>query len=87
MAVCDARELPGFLTPILTQLSFQKPRTAFLTIFSRGERQKLSRKGSLHNRVWNSQPSGHESDMHTTEPPERAAKYGLKSLVLDHMYV
>ena len=37
MAVGDAYVFPGFLTPVLTQLFFQKPPTTFLTCFCRGE--------------------------------------------------
>ena len=39
MAVGDAHVFPGFLTPVLTQFSFPKPLTTFLTCFCRGERQ------------------------------------------------
>ena len=53
---------PGFLTPVLTQLSFPKPPTSFLTCFSRGERQKYAGKKVCLNRGSNSQPLGHESD-------------------------
>ena len=59
--------LPGFLT----QLFFPKPLTTFLTCFCRGERQKYTGKKSRLNRGLNSQPSGHEYDMLTTEPPRR----------------
>ena len=45
---------PGFLTPLLTQLFFPKPRTTFLTCFFRGERQKYTRKKSCLIRGSNS---------------------------------
>ena len=37
---------PGFLTPVLTQLFFPKPPTAFLTCFCRGQKQKYAGKKS-----------------------------------------
>ena len=71
MAVGDAHVFPGFLTPVLTLLFFPKSPTTFLTCFCRGERRKYAGKKSRLNRVSNSQPPGHESDMLTTEPPGR----------------
>ena len=71
MAVGDAHVFPGFLTPVLLKLFFQKPPTAFLTCFCRDERRKYARKKVCLIRGSNSQPSGHESDMLTTEPPRR----------------
>ena len=76
MAVGDTYVFPGFLTPVLTQLFFPKPPTTFLTCFCRGERRKYAGKKSGFNRGSNSQPPGHESDTHTTEPPG----WGLKTL-------
>ena len=73
MAVGDAHVLPGFLTPALTQLFFPKPPTTFLTGFCRGERRKYAGKKARLNRLLNSQPPGHESDMLTTEPPGRGS--------------
>ena len=66
VAVGDAHVFPGFLKPVLTQLS-SKPPTTFLTYFGRGERRKKVRL----NRVSNSQPPGHGSDTLTIEPPRR----------------
>ena len=71
MAVGDAYVLPGFLTPVLTQLLFPKPPTTFLTCFCRGERRTYAGKKSRLNRGSNSQPPGHQSDTLTTEPPGR----------------
>ena len=71
MAVGDAYVFPGFLTPELTQISFPKPPTTFLTCFCRGERRKYAGKKSRLNWGSNSQPPGHESDTLTTEPPGR----------------
>ena len=71
MAFSDAYVFPGFLTPVLTQLFFPKPPTTSLTCFCRGERQKYAGKKSRLNRGSNSQPSRHESDTLTTEPPGR----------------
>ena len=69
MTVGDPYVFPGFLTPVLTQLSFPKPPTTFPTCFCRGERQKYTGKKSHLNRGSYSQPPDHESDMLTTEPP------------------
>ena len=68
MAVGDAYVFPGFLTPVLTQLFFQKPPTTFLTYFCRGERRKYAGKKSRLYRGSNSQPPGHESDTLTSHP-------------------
>ena len=64
MAVGDALTFPGFLTPVLTQLSFQSQRI----FFSHASAEVRGKKDRL-NRVSNSQPPGHESDPLTTEPP------------------
>ena len=48
--------------------SFPKPLITFLTCFSRGERQKYTRKKVRLDWISNSQPPGHEFDMLTTEP-------------------
>ena len=71
MAVGDAHAFPCFLTPVLTQISFLKPPTTFLTCFNRGEKQKCTGKKFHLNLVSNSQPPGHESDTLTTMPPGR----------------
>ena len=71
MAVGDAHVFPDFLTPVLTQLFFPKPPTAFLTCFCRGERRKYAEKKVRLNRESNSQTLGHESDTLTTEPSGR----------------
>ena len=76
---------PGFLTPVLTQLSFPKPPTTFLTCFCRGERRKYARKKSRLKRGSNSQPPGHESDTLTTEPPRRAVWLWNRLLLLKHL--
>ena len=69
MAVGDAYVFPGFLTQVVTQLFFPKPPTTFLTCFCRGQRRKYAGKKCRFNCGSNSQPSGHESDTLTTEPP------------------
>ena len=69
MSVGGAHVFPGSLTPVLTQLFFQKRRTTFLTCSSIGERRKYAGKKVRLNLVSNSQPPGHESDTLTTEPP------------------
>ena len=61
---------------------FPKQLTAFLTCFSRGDSKIYARKKVCLNRVSNSQPPGHGSDMLTTEPPRRAItalEYSTKS--------
>ena len=70
MSVGDSYVFPGFLTLVLTQLSFQSHRL-FFTCFSRGESWKYVGKKVYLNRVLNSQLLGHESDTLTTEPPRR----------------
>ena len=70
MAVGDAHVFPGLKSHTSTNTNFfPKPPTTFLTCFSRGKRRKHAGKKFRLNRVSNSQPSGHESDMHATEPP------------------
>ena len=69
MVVSDAYVLPGFLTPVQTQLFFPKPPNTFLTCFCREERRKYTEKKSRLNWGTNSQPPGHEPDTLTTEPP------------------
>ena len=71
MAVGNTLVFPGFLTPVLTQLSFPNLPTTFLTCFCRGERRKYAGKKVRLNRGSNSQPPGRESDTLTTEPPGR----------------
>ena len=82
MAVGDAYVFPGFLTPVVTQLFFPKPPTAFLTCFCRGERQKYAGKKSRLDRGSSLQPPGHESDTLTTDPPGRDSM--LRMLDLSH---
>ena len=72
MAVGDAYVFPGFLTPVLTQLFFPKPRTTFLTCFCSGERRKYAGRKSRLNLGSNSQPQGNESNTLTTEPPSKS---------------
>ena len=69
MAAGDAHVFRGFLTPLLTQLVFQKPPTTFMTWFSRDERRKNAGKKVHLNRVSNLYPPGHESDSLTTALP------------------
>ena len=72
MAVGDAHVFPGFLSPVLTQLSFQSHGLFFSHASAevRGENTPIRKKVRL-NRVSKSQPPGHESDMLSTEPPSR----------------
>ena len=66
MPVGDAHKFLDFLTPVLTQLSFQSPQ--LLSSHALEVRGKYAGKKVCLNRVSNSQPRGHESDMFTTEP-------------------
>ena len=75
MAVSDAYVFPAFLTPVLTQLSFPKPLTTFLTCFCRGDRRKYAGMKVRLNWGLKSQPPGHESDTLTIEPPGRGSHY------------
>ena len=51
MAVGEAHVFPGFLTPVLTLLSFQSHRLLFSHAFSRGERRKYAGEKVRLNRV------------------------------------
>ena len=70
---------PSFLTPLLTQLFFQKPPSTFLTSFCKRGWRKYARKKSCLNWGSNTQPPGHESNMLTTEPPGQGISH-LKTL-------
>ena len=71
MAVGDAH-VSSLLSHTSTNTAFfPKPPTTFLTCFSRGEKRKYAGKKVRLNRVSNSQTTGHESHMLTTEPPVR----------------
>ena len=76
MAVSDSHMFSGFLTPVLTQLFFPKPPTAFLISFCRGEKRNYAGKKVRLNQGSNLEPPGHESDALTTEPPGRGKKCG-----------
>ena len=67
MAVGGARVFPGFLTPELTQLSFQNHRV----LFSHASAEVRGENTLDLNRVSNSQLLCHDSDTLTTEPPRR----------------
>ena len=82
MAVGDAFEFPGFLTPVLTRMFYPKPPTTFLTCFCRGERRKYAGKKVRLNRGSNSQPQGHEPDTLTTESTERDSENTEKVVAL-----
>ena len=78
MVVGDAYVFPGFLMPVLIQLSFPKPPTTFLSkatnyfphmLLQRWEVKIVWKKVRLKQGL-NSQPLGHESDMLITEPHE-----------------
>ena len=69
MVICDAHVFPGFLTPVLTVLSFQSHRLLFSHALAevRGENTPERKFASTGYRSHNHQ--GHESDTLTTEPP------------------
>ena len=70
MAVGDEHVFPGFLTPVLTQISFQSHRLLF-SHASAEVRGENTPKNKVHlNLVSNSQPPGHESNTLTTDPPK-----------------
>ena len=58
---------PGFLTPVITQLSFQGHQLLFS--HASAEVRCENRLESSPQPVLNSQPPGDESDKLTTEPP------------------
>ena len=68
MAVGDARVFPGFLTPVLTRLSFQSHRLLFSYASTelRGENTSERKFASTGYRT--QKPPGHESHKLTTEP-------------------
>ena len=63
MAVDDTYVFPGFLTPVLTQLSFQSHGLLFPHSSAEVSGENTSKKVRL-NWVSNSQPPGHVSDSH-----------------------
>ena len=71
MAVGDARVFPGFLTPVLTQLSFQSHRLLFSHASAevQGENTLERKFASAGERAHN-----HQSDTLTTEPPGQGPK-------------
>ena len=81
MAVDDAYVFPGFLTPVLTQIFFQKPRLLFSHASAEPRGENTPEKKSCLNRGLNSQPPGHESDMLTTKPPRWSTAFENRSLV------
>ena len=82
MAVGDAYVFPGFLTPVLTQLSFQSQELLYSHASAEVRGAKYAGKKSRLNWESNSQPPGHESDTLTTKPPTRGRTKGRKSLTL-----
>ena len=78
MAVGDAQVFPGFLTPVLTQISFH--RHYLLFSYASAEKRGENTHERNFNGVSNSQPPGHESDMLTTEPSgQRSTHQGQTS--------
>ena len=71
MAVGDVHVLPGFLTSVLTQLSFQSHRLLFSHASAEIRGENTPERKFCLNRVSSSQPPGHESDTLTTEPHGR----------------
>ena len=75
MAVGDPHVFPGFLTQVLTHLSFQSHQLLFLHALAEVRGNKNAKKKVCLNRVWNLQPPAHESDTLTTEPSGWGIKY------------
>ena len=73
MVVGDAHVFPGFLTPVLTQLSFQSHRLLFSYASTEVRGENKPEKKVRLNQVSNPQPPGHESDTLTNEPPGRGS--------------
>ena len=70
MAVGDAHVFPGFLTPVLTQLSFQSHRLVFSHASAEVRDENTpERKFALTG--YRTQPSCHKCDTFSTEPPGR----------------
>ena len=65
MAVGDAHMFPGFVTPVLIQLSFQSHRL-FFSNAAEMRSENTPGKKVCFNRFSNSQPPDHESDTLTT---------------------
>ena len=68
MAVGDTHAFPGFLTPVLTQLSFQSHGLLFSQATAE-VRVKLRQKDCVPQPGIELKPPSHESDTLTTEPP------------------
>ena len=69
MAVGDTDVFPGFLTQVLTLISFKSQRLLFSHASAEVRGEKYARKKFRLHRVSNSEPPGHESEALTTEPP------------------
>ena len=68
MAVGEAHVFPGFLTPVLTQLSFQSRQLLFSHASPEVRSKNMLEKVRL-NQFSNSQPPCHKFDTLTTKPP------------------
>ena len=77
MAVSDAYVFPGFLTPVLTQLSFPKPRLVFSQTSAevRGENTPERKVASTEDRTHNHQV------MSQTRSPEAPGQGSLEVMV------
>ena len=67
MAVGDAHVFPGFLIPVLTQLSFQSHQLLF-SYASAELKGKNTPEGKFASTQDQTRPPGHESDTLTSEP-------------------
>ena len=79
MAAGEAYVFPGFLTPVLRQLSFQSHQLLFSHASAEVRGENTPERKSGLNWGSNSQPPGHESDMLTTEPPGRGGLFSVKN--------
>ena len=68
MAVGDAHVFPGFLTAVLTQISFQSHQLLFSHASAEVRVENMPGKKFRLNWVSNSQPPGHESNTPLSHP-------------------
>ena len=80
MEVGDAHVFLGFLTPVLTQLSFQSQRLLISHASAKVREEITSEKKFRINQVSNSQQPGHESGTLTTEPPGRDCSFFKRTI-------
>ena len=75
MAIGDTYVFPAFLTLVLTKISFKNHLLLFSHASAEVKGKKYAGKKVCLNQGSNSQPSDHESDTLTTEPPRQGARW------------